>query len=315
MAENAAKIAVLEADQRTKEGNSNRRRFITAFLRNKIAVVGLVIVILMIFAAVFAEQIAPHEPNRINAALRLSPPSLQNWLGTDHFGRDIFSRLVYGARTSLVIAFIAQSVAIIIGITLGMVSGWYGGLLDDFIMRLTDAVFAIPGLVFLIVWVAVIDPQNIIFFDFFSSLGLSPKQISIFFALGLIGWPADARMMRSQVLSIKEREYIVAARAMGASGFRIMLRHLLPNAIAPSIVLASLGIAGAILAESTLSFLGLGVQIPNPSWGTMVDEGRNYFTNAWWYAIFPGATIMITVLGFNFVGDGLRDALDPRLYR
>jgi peptide/nickel transport system permease protein len=314
MTQNSAQVAALHVET-TSGGRSNRRRFLRAFLRNRIAVVGLIIVVTMVFTAVFAEQIAPHEPNRINPSLRLSPPSAQNLLGTDHFGRDIFSRLVYGARTSLVIAFIAQSVAIAIGITLGLVSGWYGGLLDDFIMRLTDAVFAIPGLVFLIVWVAVIDPRHIIFFDVFSALGLSPKQISIFFALGLIGWPADARMMRSQVLSLKEREFVIAARAMGASGFRIMLHHLLPNAVAPSIVLASLGIAGAILAESTLSFLGLGVQIPNPSWGTMVDEGRNYFTNAWWYAIFPGATIMITVLGFNFVGDGLRDALDPRLYR
>ena len=137
----------------------------------------------------------------------------------------------------------------------------------------------------------------------------------ITFALGLIGWASDARMMRSQVLTIKEREYVIAAKATGATNIQIMVRHLLPNAIAPSIVLASLGVAGAILSESTLSFLGLGVEIPNASWGTMVDQGRNFFTNAWWYAIFPGATIMITVLGFNFVGDGLRDALDPRLLK
>jgi peptide/nickel transport system permease protein len=161
--------------------------------------------------------------------------------------------------------------------------------------------------------------QNVIYsIEIFSALegiGLSSRHVSIFFAIGLIGWPGDARMMRSQVLSIKEREYVIAAKAMGASNLRIMVRHLLPNAIAPSIVLASLGVAGAILAESTLSFLGLGVEIPNPSWGTMVDQGRNFFTNAWWYAMFPGMTIMITVLGFNFVGDGLRDALDPRLYK
>lgn len=310
----AESVVVLDPKDHTP-ANANRRRFIRAFMRNQIAVVGLVIVILMILAALFAEQIAPYEPNATNAAARLSAPSVEHFLGTDHFGRDIFSRLIYGARTSLVIAFVAQTVAILIGISLGLISGWYGGLVDDAIMRLTDAVFAIPGLVFLIVWVAVIEPENIFLFDFFTQIGLSGKQISIFFALGLIGWAADARMMRSQVLTVKEREYILAARAMGASGGRIMVRHILPNAIAPSIVLASLGIAGAILAESTLSFLGLGVQIPNPSWGTMVDEGRNYFINAWWYAIFPGATIMITVLGFNFVGDGLRDALDPRLYR
>jgi ABC-type dipeptide/oligopeptide/nickel transport system permease subunit len=299
MSENVGKIATLDAEEPiASRGGSNMRRFRHAFFRNQIAVAGLLIVIMMLFMALFAEQIAPYDPNKLNPTDRLTPPGTQYFLGTDHFGRDIFSRLIYGARTSLVIAFVAQSVAIGIGITLGMLSGWYGGFIDDFIMRLTDAVFAIPGLVFLIVWVAVIDPSTIIFFDFFTQLGLSGKQISIFFALGLIGWPADARMMRSQVLSVKENEYVVAARAMGASGTRIMLRHLLPNAVAPSIVLASLGIAGAILAESTLSFLGLGVQIPNASWGTMVDEGRNYFTNAWWYAIYPGATIMITVLGF-----------------
>ena len=294
--------------------HSNRGRFRRAFFRNRIAVVGLFIVIVMISSAVLAPWIAPHDPNRINAASRLAPPNATHLLGTDNFGRDIFSRLLYGAGISLVIAFVAQTVAITIGLTLGLVSGWFGGWIDDVIMRITDAVFAIPGLMFLIVWVNVIDPTSIPFYGVFSALGLNALQISIFFALGLIGWPADARMMRSQVLALKEREYIIAARSMGASNIRIMVQHLLPNAIAPSIVLASLGVAGAILAESTLSFLGLGVQIPNPSWGTMIEEGRNFFTNAWWYAVFPGLTIMVTVLGFNFVGDGLRDALDPSLY-
>jgi ABC-type dipeptide/oligopeptide/nickel transport system permease subunit len=313
-AETNQEIARLDADEQLVHG-TNQQRFWRAFFRNRIAMVGLVIVIIMILAALLAPYIAPHDPNKISAMNRLSPPSAEYLLGTDNFGRDIFSRLLYGAGISLVIGFTAQSVAITIGISLGLISGWFGGWIDDVIMRLTDAVFAIPGLMFLIVWVAVMDPETIPLFDFFSSLGLAPKQISIFFALGLIGWPADARMMRSQVLSIKEREYVIAARALGATDRRIMLVHLLPNAIAPSIVLASLGIAGAILAEATLSFLGLGVQIPNPSWGTMVDQGRNFFTNAWWYAVFPGLTIMITVLGFNFVGDGLRDALDPKLYQ
>lgn len=278
---------------------SNRGRFLRAFFRNRIAVLGLVIVITMSLGAIFAPVIAPHPPNRLNPADRLSPPSLQYPLGTDEFGRDIFSRLLYGAQISLVIAFVAQGVAISIGLTLGLIAGWYGGWVDDIIMRITDAFFAIPGLMFLIVWVSIV--------------GANP--ISIFIALGLIGWPSDARMMRAQVLSLKQREYIVAARAMGASAARIMIRHLLPNAVAPSLVLASLGVAGAILAESSLSFLGLGVQIPNPSWGTMISTGRNFTANAWWYAIFPGLTIMITVLGFNFIGDGLRDALDPSQYR
>jgi peptide/nickel transport system permease protein len=274
------------------------RRFIRAFIRNRVALIGLFIVLVMILSAVFASVIAPHDPNKISPSARLSPPGVENPLGADEFGRDLFSRLLYGARISLVIAFVAQTVAISIGITLGMISGWYGGWVDDLIMRITDGFFAIPGLMFLIVWVAILDPS----------------PVSIFVALGLIGWPGDARMMRSQVLSIRNREYVIAAQAMGASTLRIMWFHLLPNAIAPSIVLASLGIAGAILAESTLSFLGLGVQIPDPSWGTIIDQGRNFMTSAWWYAIFPGLAIMITVLGFNFVGDGLRDALDPRQY-
>lgn len=307
-----ANVVQIEAEAHIE--SSNFRRFRRTFFRNRIAVLGLIIVITMILAAIFASSIAPHAPNKINAADRLSPPNMTYLLGTDNFGRDIFSRLLYGARISLVIAFVAQAVAITIGISLGLISGWFGGWVDDLIMRITDAFFAIPGLMFLIVWVNIIDPASIPLYGFFNSLGLEPIQISIFFALGLIGWPADARMMRSQVLSIKEREFVIAARSMGASNIRIMIQHLLPNAIAPSIVLASLGIAGAILAESTLSFLGLGVRIPNPSWGTMIDEGRNFFTNAWWYATFPGLTIMLTVLGFNFVGDGLRDALDPKLY-
>jgi peptide/nickel transport system permease protein len=306
-------VAVLQADDELKS-SSNNRRLVRAFFANKVAVFGLIIVLLIIFAAVFADWVAPYDPNAISPLDRLTPPGTEFWLGTDEFGRDIFSRLVYGARISLVIAFVAQSVAITIGIALGLVSGWFGGWVDDVIMRITDAVFAIPGLMFLIVWVAVIDNAGIEF-TALEGIGLSSRHVSIFFALGLIGWAADARMMRGQVLTVKEREYVVAAKAMGASDLRIMVRHLLPNAVAPTIVLASLGVAGAILAESTLSFLGLGIEIPNPSWGTMIDQGRNFFTSAWWFAIFPGLTIMITVLGFNFVGDGLRDALDPRLYK
>ena len=291
--------SVVQLGTPLRKRSSNWDRFIRTFLQNRIAMVGLVIVVLMIFAALFPAFVSTHAPNALDPVARLSPPSQEHFLGTDEYGRDIFSRLVYGARISLLIAFVAQSVAITIGVTLGMISGWYGGWIDDLIMRITDGFFSIPGLLFLIVWVAIFEPS----------------KTSIFLAIGLIGWPGDARMMRSQVLSVKEREFVVAARAMGASDFRIMLKHLLPNSIAPSIVLASLGIAGAILAESSLSFLGLGVEIPNPSWGTMIDAGRNFTTRAWWYSVFPGVAIMITVLGFNFIGDGLRDALDPKLYR
>ena len=177
----------------------------------------------------------------------------------------------------------------------GAVAGWSGGWIDDVLMRVTDIFIAIPGLMFLIVWVTIFDPG----------------PVSIFLALGLISWPGNARMMRGQVLAVKETDFVLSARALGASAARILVVHILPNAIAPMIVLASLGVAGGILSESILSFLGLGIQIPTPSWGTMVNSGRTYMTTAWWYSVFPGLTIMLTVLGFNFLGDGLRDALEP----
>ncbi len=277
----------------------NRGRFMRGFARNRFAVIGLVIVVIMILVAIFAPVLTPYDPNKTNYSAILQPPGADHPLGTDEYGRDMFSRLAHGAQISLLIAFLAQTVTVSLGVMLGLMAGWYGGWVDDLIMRIADGFFAIPSLMFLIVWVAI----------------LEPSKESIFLALGIIGWPSNARLMRGQVLVLRETEYAVAAQAMGASSLRIMMRHMLPNAVAPTIVLASLGIAGAILAESTLSFLGLGVKIPNPSWGTMIDIGRNYTTTAWWYAIFPGLTIMFTVLGFNFVGDGLRDALDPRSYR
>jgi peptide/nickel transport system permease protein len=260
--------------------------------------IGLAIVVTLSLAALLAPVIAPYDPIVPDYGARLQPPGRAHLLGTDELGRDIFSRLLYGARISMVIGFVAQGVAITLGVILGSMAGWYGGWVDDAIMRVTDVFFAIPGLMFLIVWVTIFEAS----------------AITLFLGLGLISWPSNARMMRSQVLVIKELDYVIAARMLGASTFRILWRHVLPNAIAPMIVLASLGIAGVILSESVLSFLGLGISIPNPSWGTMVDIGRNYTTNAWWYAVFPGLVIMLTVLGFNFVGDGLRDALDPRSY-
>jgi ABC-type dipeptide/oligopeptide/nickel transport system permease subunit len=278
---------------------SNRSRFWAAFRRNRVAMVGLVMVLLLTVAAIFAGQVAPYDPIEPHYTDVLKPPSTAFPLGTDELGRDVLSRLLYGARISLTIGFIAQGVSILIGMTMGALAGWYGGWTDDILMRITDVFFAVPGLLFLIVWVTIFDPT----------------PVSIFLGLGLISWPGEARMMRSQVLAIRELEYVVAARALGAPIRRILLRHILPNAIQPMIVLATLGVAGVILSEATLSFLGLGIQIPNPSWGTMVQVGKNYLpTGKWWYAVLPGITIMLTVLGFNFVGDGLRDALDPTLY-
>lgn len=278
---------------------NNRSRFWMAFRRNRVAVFGLILVVLLGISALLAPMIAPYNPIEQHIIDRLKAPNAQYLLGTDELGRDLFSRLLYGARISLVIGFVAQGVSMSIGISLGLISGWYGGWIDDVIMRMTDIFFAIPGLMFLIVWVTIFEPG----------------PLSIFLALGLIGWPGLARVMRGQVLTIKELEYVTSAQALGASTPHILLRHILPNAIAPMIVLAALGIAGAILSEATLSFLGLGIQVPNPSWGTMVQFGKNYLpTGQWWLAVIPGLVIMLTVLGFNFLGDGLRDALDPNAY-
>ncbi len=277
---------------------SNRRRFWRAFRRNRVALLGLILVILICLSAIFADVLAPYDPIEPHYTARLQAPSAEFPLGSDELGRDLLSRLLYGARISLVIGFVAQSVAITTGIIIGMISGWYGGLIDDLLMRIADVFFAIPGLMFLIVWVTIFDPN----------------PVSIFLALGLISWPSNARMMRSQVLHLKELDYVLAARSLGASTPRILIQHILPNAIAPMIVLASLGVAGVILSESILSFLGLGIQIPTPSWGTMVNSSRGYITTAWWYGVFPGLIIMLTVLGFNFLGDGLRDALQPNQY-
>lgn len=281
-----------------REHISNRRRFWRAFARNRIALVGLVIIILMALAALLAPVIAPYDPIEPHYSDRLQAPSAKFLLGTDELGRDLLSRLMYGARISLVIGIVAQAVSMTIGIFLGMVSGWFGWMVDDLIMRITDIFYAIPGLMFLIVWVTIFEPN----------------PVSIFLALGLISWPSNARMMRSQVLSIKETDYVMAAKALGAGAPHMLWHHVLPNAIGPMIVLASLGVAGAILSESVLSFLGLGIQIPTPSWGTMVESGRAHITTSWWYSIFPGLVIMITVLGFNFLGDGLLDAMQPRHY-
>lgn len=270
----------------------------SAFLRNPTAVAGLGILTLLYATALVAPLVAPFDPLAPGdlATERLIGPSPVHPLGTDYLGRDVLSRILYGARISLSIGVVAIGIAVTVGTLFGAVSGYLGGRVDTILMRLVDVVMAFPRLILLIVITAV----------FPSSIPL------IVVVLGLTMWPATARLVRAEVLSLKEREFVLAARALGYSRRRIVLGHLIPNALAPVIVAASLGIGHTIILEAGLSFLGLGVQPPTPSWGSMVASGRADLLGAWWLATFPGLAIVTTVLAFNLVGDGIRDALDPR---
>lgn len=260
--------------------------------------IGGVIVGVLIAVAIFAPWIAPFDPVR-DADLNnyLQPPGEPFRLGADLFGRDVYSRIVYGTRISLGIGAAVQASALTLGMTLGLLSGFYGGWIDNTIMRVAEVIFAFPGLLFAIAIMAVI----------------GPSLYNVFLALGLVGWTSLARVVRGQVLAIKQQEYVDAARVLGASNTRIIVRHVLPNTVAPAIILVTLGIGGAILAEASLSFLGLGAQPPTPSWGSMLSTGRDYLLQAPWLSIFPGLAIFVTVMGFNLLGDGLRDLLDPRM--
>jgi peptide/nickel transport system permease protein len=271
------------------------------FKRNRLAVIGLGVVVGLYAVAVLAPLIAPYNPIAQHDLVRTGylPPSPAHWLGTDRFGRDVLSRILYGARISLSIGFIAVAIAVVLGCGLGAVAGYLGGWLDAVIMRFTDMVLAFPRLVLLILIVAL----------FNQSITL------IIVVLGLTQWPGVARLVRGEVLSLREREFIQAAYALGFRRARIILRHLMPNVLAPVIVAATLGIGNTIVLEAGLSFLGLGVRSPTPSWGNMVADGRQNLLGAWWVATFPGLVIVLTVLAFNLVGDGLRDAMDPRLRR
>lgn len=260
--------------------------------------IGGALVGLLLIAAMLAPWIAPFDPVR-DADLdnHLRPPGGQFLLGTDTFGRDVFSRIVYGTRISLGVGVAVQASALTLGLALGLLSGFYGGRVDNLIMRLAEVIFAFPGLLFAIAIMAVI----------------GPSLYNVFLALGLVSWTSLARVVRGQVLSIKGQEYIEAARGLGATGARIIFRHILPNTLAPAVVLVTLGIGGAILAEASLSFLGLGAQPPAPSWGSMLSTGRDYLQQAPWLSVYPGLAIFLTVMGFNLLGDGIRDLLDPRM--
>ncbi|MDQ3519946.1 MAG: ABC transporter permease [Gemmatimonadota bacterium] len=266
--------------------------------RDNRATVGLAVVVLLVAAAILAPLIARYDPTAIELVNQLAAPSSSHWMGTDYQGRDVWSRLVFGARISLTVGLVSQGIALLLGVSLGLVSGYYGKWVDDVIMRLADVTLAFPTLLLLIAMVAALQP----------SLGV------VFATIGLVGWAGMARLVRGQVLVVRHLEFVQAARALGVRDRRIIVRHVLPNVIAPVVIAATLGMAGAIMAEAALSFLGLGVQPPTPSWGSMIADGRdlNQLRTAPWTSVFPGLAIGAAVLGFNLLGDALRDALDPK---
>ena len=261
--------------------------------------IGATIVASIILLALFAPILAPYDPNEINVKVILMPPSSAHWFGTDTLGRDIFSRMLYGARISLAVGFVAVGISLLIGLFLGALAGYYGGRVDSSIMRITDMVLCFPTFFLILAVIAF----------------LEPSIWNIMIIIGLTSWMGIARLVRAELLSLRHREFVLAAHSLGVPATRMILRYLLPNAMGPILVSAVLGIAGAVLIESGLSFLGLGVQPPTPSWGNILIEGKDNIAIAWWVSMFPGVAILITVLGYNLLGEGLRDYFDPKTER
>lgn len=284
------------AERRSPSAWWHRQRGLRRMLRRPMPVVGLAVVLAFVVVAVAAPWIAPYDPARTDFTALRQPPSDAYPLGTDEIGRDLLSRVVHGARASLQAGVISVLIAMLLGVPLGLVAGYYGGVLDELIGRVTDALLAFP---FLILAVAL-------------AAALGPSLTNAMIAIGIASAPTFVRLTRGQVLAVRAEDYVQAAVALGARDLRLLTRHVLPNAFAPILVQATLTIAGAIIAESALSFLGLGVQPPTPSWGGMLNVAKNFLVQAPWMAIWPGLSIFVTVLAFNLFGDGLRDALDPR---
>ena len=282
-------------------GESLTRRAWRRFRRHRLAMTGLIVLVVLIVLAIAAPLVTLHGPNEIDLANRTAPPSWDHWLGTDRTGRDVWSRLVYGSRVSLSVGLVAVALSTMIGVTVGSVAGFFGRRTDMILMRFTDTVMTFPALVVIIVLVAVV----------------GPSVYNAMFAIGVMGWPAIARIVRSEVLSLRERQFVTAARAIGVPRRRIVTRHIFPNTVSSIAVAVTLGVGTAILQESALSFLGLGVQIPTPSWGNMLQDAQSVtiLEEAPWMWIPPGVAIALAVLSINFIGDGLRDALDPRTQR
>ena len=268
------------------------------FKRNKLAVTGGIMVLALFFAGALAPVVSPFNPNDIDRKHILEPPGISHPLGTDDLGRDVLSRMLYGSRISLSVGFIAVGIATVIGVIIGAVSGYYGRWTDRIIMRVIDIMLSIPTFFLILAVIAFV----------------GPSIWNIMIIIGLTSWMGVARLVRAEFLSLKEREFVLAAKALGASNMRIIFKHIMINSMAPVFVSAVLGVASAILVESALSFLGLGVQPPTPSWGNILTLGKDNIEIAWWLSVFPGLAILITVLVYNLVGEGLRDALDPRLW-
>jgi peptide/nickel transport system permease protein len=271
--------------------------FFSRLFRDKLAISGLAIVLAFFALSVFTPYLAPYDPSAIDVDNILDPPSASHIFGTDELGRDVFTRMLYGAGISLKVGFVAVGIAVLIGAFLGAISGYYGGWLDIVIMRFVDVMLCFPSFFLILAVIAFMEPSI----------------FNIMAVIGLTSWMGITRLVRAEFLSLKERDFVLAEKAIGASHPRIIFLHILPNAMAPVLVSATLGIAAAVLTESALSFLGIGVQPPTPSWGNMLTQGQNVLGIAWWLSFYPGMAILITVLGYNLLGEGIRDAIDPRL--
>lgn len=300
--ESQAVVNNVSRDEVKEESPSSLKRWLRLLLRSKTGTVGLLIVVIACLIAILAPIIAPYPPQEINPANMLKPPfwmengSMENILGTDNLGRDILSRIIYGSQISILVGVMSVVVAGFIGVTIGLISGYFGGIIDNILMRLVDSFLAIPTILFALVILTVFDSG----------------VFTLIIVLGITNWVNYARLVRGEVLTLKERDYVKAAHSIGVSNFKIIVRHLLPNVISSFIVISTLSVATTIILEASLSFLGLGVQPPIVSWGSILSDGRDYLSTNWWLATFPGVAITITVLGIIFLGDWLRDVLDPR---
>ena len=265
-------------------------------ITNPLSKAGFIIIVAVFLLAMLAPFIAPFDPDDINVKSILIAPSAQHWMGTDGLGRDVLSRMLYGGRISLLVGLVAVGISTIIGIILGAIAGYYRGWVDTVIMRLVDVMLSIPSFFLILAVIAF----------------LTPSIVNVMIVIGLTSWMGVTRLVRAEFLSLSGREFVLASRTLGAKDARLIFTHLLPNSLTPIIVSSVLGVAGAVLLESGLSFLGLGVQAPQASWGNILTDGKDYIQFAWWLSLFPGLAILLTVLGYNLLGEGLRDALDPR---